>query len=99
MKQTDGLLLFRCATESQFDGTKRQLRALKILMSLTFNNEAKVLFKKQQLQTLVTSSKIPDFQKVADGGILWRLFPKYETTDQKSLSFPFLLHQSETLLF
>ncbi len=25
-------------------------------MSLTFNNEAKVLFKKQQLQTLVTSS-------------------------------------------
>jgi hypothetical protein len=35
------------------------------------------------INNMVTSSKIPDFQKVADGGILWRLFPKYETTESK----------------
>ena len=44
VKQTDGTsLLFRCANEPQFDGTKIQLRALEILMSLTFNNEAIIL--------------------------------------------------------
>ncbi|CAF4502919.1 unnamed protein product, partial [Rotaria sp. Silwood2] len=88
VKQTDGIpLLVRCATETQFDGTKVQLRALKILMSLTFNNEAQLLLQKnnsfiQYLNILITSSKAPDFQKVANG-ILWRLFPKYEATESK----------------
>ena len=71
----------------QFEDTKIQLRALKILMSLTFNNEVKVLLEKnstfiQHLQLLTSSSKIPDVQKIADG-ILWRLFPKYETIESK----------------
>ncbi|CAM4796484.1 unnamed protein product [Rotaria magnacalcarata] len=75
-------LLPRCATETRFDGTKIQLSALKILMSLTFNNKGKSLLLKndnfiQYLKTLVASSKPPDLQKVANG-ILWRLFPKYE---------------------
>ncbi|CAM2714700.1 unnamed protein product [Rotaria socialis] len=83
VKHTDGIpLLLRCATETRFDGTKIQLSALKILMSLTFNSEGKSLLLKndnfiQYLKTLVASSKPPDLQKVANG-ILWRLFPKYE---------------------
>ncbi|CAF3556665.1 unnamed protein product [Rotaria sp. Silwood1] len=88
VRQKDGIpILVRCATETQFDGTKVQLRALKILMSLTFNNDAQLLLQKnnsfvQYLKTLTTSSKAPDFQKVANG-ILWRLFPKYETSESK----------------
>ncbi|CAF4466028.1 unnamed protein product [Rotaria sp. Silwood2] len=87
-RQTDGLpLLLRCATEFQFEGTKIQLRSLNILMSLTFNNEIKVLLENnstfiQYLRTLVTSSKSPELQKIVDG-ILWRLFSKYETTATK----------------
>jgi len=85
-RQTDGIfLLFRCATETQFDSTKIQLRSLKILMSLTFNNEAKSIIKKSDsfinyLRTLVSSTNKPDIQKIADG-ILWRLFPKDGPTE------------------
>lgn len=88
LRQMDGIsLLLRCATESQFDGTKIQLRALKILMSLTFNNEGKLLLQKndsfvQHLRTLITSDNKPDIQKLADG-ILWRLFPKDESTESE----------------
>ena len=86
VRQIDGIsLLLRCATESQFDGTKTQLRALKILMSLTFNNDAKLLLQKnprfiEYLRTLATLSVKPDLQKLADS-ILWRLFPKDQPTD------------------
>lgn len=85
-RQIDGIyLLLRCASEGQFDSTKIQLRSLKILMSLTFNQEAKLIIEKSDnfvnyLRTLVNSTNRPDIQKVADG-ILWRLFPKEEQTE------------------
>ncbi len=87
-RQTDGIfLLFRCATEAQFDSTKVQLRALKILMSLTFNKEARSILEKSDnfvnyLRTLVSSTNKPDIQKIADG-ILWRLFSKDEPSESK----------------
>ena len=99
VKQTDGTsLLFRCANEPQFDGTKIQLRALEILMSLTFNNEAKILLQKndsfvQHLRTWITSANKSDIQKVADG-ILWRLFPKNDKSSESTFQYDVMISYS-----
>ena len=99
VKQTDGVsLLFRCAKDSQFNDTKIQLRALKILMSLTFNNEAKLLLQKndsfvQHLRILITSVNKPDIQKVANG-ILWRLFPKDDEPSESKFQYDVMISYS-----
>lgn len=87
-KHPDGLpLLLRCAIESQFKGTKIRLHALKILMSLTFIDQAKQSMQKnddflRHLQSLAASSDNPKFQNIADG-ILWRLTTKRESSESK----------------
>ena len=88
VKVHDGLsLLLRCAMESQFNETKIQLHALKILMSLTFHNGGKSLLENKHgfldhLRVIIKSSKLMDFQNIADG-ILWRLSSKDEKTESK----------------
>ncbi|CAF1372491.1 unnamed protein product, partial [Didymodactylos carnosus] len=86
VRQAKGLsLLIQCTTESQFDPAKVQLPALEIIMSLTFNDEAKTCIKQnnkfvQYVQTVLSASSTRDLQKVANG-ILWRLFSKDGKTE------------------
>ncbi|CAF1154434.1 unnamed protein product [Didymodactylos carnosus] len=73
--------------ESQFHETKIQLHALKILISLTFHNDGKRLLENNHdfldhLRVIIESSKLMDFQNIADG-ILWRLSSKDEKTESK----------------
>ena len=69
--------------ETQFHGTRIQLRSLKILMSLTFIDEVKKSLGTNEnllhlLRQLASSSDNPKFQNIADG-ILWRLTAKPES--------------------
>ena len=72
---------------TQFSETKIQLHALKILMSLTFNNDGNRLLEKNDdfldhLRLVVKSSEKVDFQNIADG-ILWRLSRKDQKKESK----------------
>ncbi|CAF4918414.1 unnamed protein product, partial [Rotaria sp. Silwood1] len=90
-KHPKGLpLLVRYATDTQFDPEKVQLRALEIIMFLTFNHEAEAWLRQnntfvQHLRTLASHQNTPDLQKAANG-ILWRLFSKHGKAEPK---FPY----------
>ena len=76
--------------EIQFTETKIQLHALKILMSLTFNNDGKKLLENNhdfldRLRIVAKSSEKMDFQNIADG-ILWRLSRK---DDRKETNYQY----------
>ncbi|CAF1419408.1 unnamed protein product, partial [Didymodactylos carnosus] len=74
VKQNGLPLLIRCASESKFDAIKVQQRALEILLALTFNEQAAVILKNDQIfmKRLKSPFNEQGVKKAAEG-IVWRL--------------------------
>jgi hypothetical protein len=70
-------LLLRCAIETKFNPLKEQQPAVEILFTLTLNDQAAILLKRNSqfisyLKTLLTSSPEKGIQRAAEG-LIWKL--------------------------